>query len=273
MTGLLSAEFLKLRKRLMPRILLLILLALTALVFFASARSSDRGSVHDLLLPNGWILGLVFTSLFAPFIAPVLAGSWAGSEYSWGTVRMVLSHRPNRVQFPLAGIVMLLAAVGMALLATLLLSTVSAWLAAVLLGRSSFDSTSFDGTFVAVVVKLFFSVWLVLTFYIVLAFSAGTLFRSGAVGIGVGVGLTLADRILTGIFYGLGGAWASIADHFPAVYAQALPSQITLGTLANAPSRGTGLPSISASILGLAVYTLVPLGIALVLTRYRDVTA
>jgi hypothetical protein len=33
------------------------------------------------------------------------------------------------------------------------------------------------------------------------------------------------------------------------------------------------MPSVSESILALAIYTLVPLGIALVLVRYRDVTA
>jgi ABC-type transport system involved in multi-copper enzyme maturation permease subunit len=270
---LLSAEFLKLRKRLMPRVLLFILLALTALIFFGSAKNGDRQGIHDLLLPNGWLLGLLFASLFAPFIAPVLAGSWAGSEYSWGTIRMILSRRPNRSQFLLAGIAVLLSAVGIALLATLVISTVSSWLAAVLLGRSVFDSAAFDGSFLGLMTKLFLSVWLVLAFYIVLAFSAGTLFRSGAVGIGVGVGLTLADLILTGIFYGLGGTWKSIADHFPDVYAHALPSQIANGTLSNVPSRSTGMPSVSESILALAIYTLVPLGIALVLVRYRDVTA
>src|SRR5947209_19391750 len=115
MIGLLSAEFLKMRKRLMPRVLLLILLILIALVFFGFGKSNDRSNIADLILPNGWLLGLVFVSFFAPFIAPVLAGSWAGSEYSWGTIRMILSRRPNRTQFLLAGIVVLLSAIGLAL--------------------------------------------------------------------------------------------------------------------------------------------------------------
>jgi ABC-2 type transport system permease protein len=273
MTGLLSAEFLKLRKRLMPRMLLLILLALVALVFFGFAKNGDRASLVDVILPDGWLLGLVFVSFFAPFIAPVLAGSWAGSEYSWGTIRMVLSRRPDRTQFLLSGVVVLLAAVGIALLASLVLATVSSWIAALLLGRATFDSSVFDATFIGIFVKLFFGVWLVLGFYVVLAFSAGTLFRSGAVGIGVGIGLTLADLILTGIFYNLGGAWRSISDHFPDVYARALPAQIATGTLANVSSGRSGTPSISASIVGLAVYALVPLALAIVLVRYRDVTA
>jgi ABC-type transport system involved in multi-copper enzyme maturation permease subunit len=273
MTGLLSAEFLKLRKRLMPRILFIILLVLIALVFFGFAKNGDRASVADVILPDGWLLGLVFVSFFAPFIAPVLAGSWAGSEYSWGTIRMVLSRRPDRTQFLLAGIIVLLSAIGIALLASLVLATVSSWLAALLLGRNAFNSTAFDGNFIGIFVKLFFGVWLVLAFYIVLPFSAGTLFRSGAVGIGVGIGLTLADLILTGIFYGLGGTWRSIADHFPDVYARALPAQIATGNLSNVSSGRSGVPSISESILALAVYTLVPLALAIVLVRYRDVTA
>jgi ABC-type transport system involved in multi-copper enzyme maturation permease subunit len=273
MTGLLSAEFLKLRKRLMPRVLLVILLALIALVFFGFARNGDRSSIADVILPDGWLLVLVFVSFFAPFIAPVLAGSWAGSEYSWGTIRMVLSRRPDRTQFLLSGIVVLLSAIGIALLASLLLATVSSWVAALLLGRSAFDSSAFDGTFIGIFVKLFLSVWLILGFYVVLAFSAGTLFRSGAVGIGVGIGLTLADLILTGIFYNLGGTWRTISDHFPEVYARALPSQVANGSLLGISSGRSGLPSVPESIVALAVYTLVPLALAIVLVRYRDVTA
>lgn len=273
MMGLLSAEFLKLRKRLMPRVLLLILLILIALVFFGFAKNNDRSSISDLMLPNGWLLGMVFVSFFAPFIAPVLAGSWAGSEYSWGTIRMILSRRPNRTQFLLAGVIVLLSAMGIALLASLLLATISSWLAALVLGRSAFDSAAFDATFIGLFVKLLFSIWLILAFYIVLAFSAGTLFRSGAVGIGVGIGLTLADLILTGIFYSLGGTWRNIADHFPDVYARALPSQLANGTLSGVSPDRSGVPSVSASILALAIYTLVPLALAIVLVRYRDVTA
>lgn len=273
MSGLLSAEFLKLRKRLMPRILLLIMLALVSLVFFAYARDDSPRNVHDLILPNGWLLGLVFLSVFAPFIAPILAGSWAGSEYGWGTIRAILTRRPNRTMFVLSGVVVLVCAVGLALLATELLATIGSSLAAALLGQSLFDSSSFNGSMVGALIKLFLGVWLVLTFYVILAYSAGTLFRSGAVGIGVGVGLTLADLILTGIFFSLGGAWQTIAQHFPDVYARSLPAQIAHGTLRSISGRGSDMPGIPESVLALAIYSLVPLVLALLLVRYRDVTA
>ncbi|HEX6510083.1 MAG TPA: ABC transporter permease [Chloroflexota bacterium] len=273
MSGLLAADWLKLRKRLMPRVLLGIMLAIIALIFFGVARQNDTQTVRDIFLPDSWLLGLAYASFFAPFIAPILAGSWAGSEYSWGTIRMILSRRPGRDQFLLSGIIVLLLGAAFALLATLVLATLAGWLSASLMSHSAFSSSALTNDFWGTLVKLFLGVWLVMAFYVVLAYSAGTLFRSGAVGIGVGVGLTLADLILTGIFTGLGGTWRQIADHFPDVYARTLPLKIAEHQVSSLDTGRADLPSISTSIVGLGIYTLVPLAIALLLIRYRDVTA
>jgi ABC-type transport system involved in multi-copper enzyme maturation permease subunit len=272
-TGLLAADFLKLRKRIMPRVLLLILLAIIALVFFGQSRSGTQRNLQDVFLPNGLLLGLLYASVFAPFLVPILAGSWAGSEYGWGTIRTILSRRPNRSQFVLSGVAVLLVASAIALVTTLLLAAAGGGLASTLLHDRAARAPGLTGSYWGVLVELFLSAWLVLAFYAVLAYSAGTLFRSGAVGIGVGIGLTLADLILTGIFTGLGGTWRDIARHFPGVYTRSLPVQIASHHLSSIGTPGSDLPGVGESVVALAVYTLVPLAIALVLVRYRDVTA
>src|SRR5450759_2977149 len=60
MSAYLSFEWLKLSKRWMPRVILLMMLALTILVFWGQAtRIHGRG---NLLLPRGWLAALAFCS-------------------------------------------------------------------------------------------------------------------------------------------------------------------------------------------------------------------
>src|SRR5579872_881343 len=102
MSRVLAAEWLKVRKRWMPRVLVLIMMVIIGLIFWAiSTNSSDRANVF---LPRAWLTSLFLGAGVAAFLWPILAGSWAGNEYSWGTIRMVLSRRPSRAQFALAGI-------------------------------------------------------------------------------------------------------------------------------------------------------------------------
>jgi ABC-2 type transport system permease protein len=270
--GLLAAEILKLRKRWMPRILLLIFLAILGVIFWAvGANQSQR---TNLFLPRGWLTTLFLSSTLAPFLWPILAGSWAGNEYSWGTVRLVLSRRPNRTQFVLAGILAIVGAIAFSLLIAMAVSTVFAAVVAILTKHSLVDTTGMDMGFLGVLVKSFLAAWLVLAFYAVLAFAAGTLFRSGAVGIGVGIGITLAELVLRGIFSSLGSSWKDASEHFPSVYTTALPGRVAAeGFKRNFASVASTTPGISESLIALTIYIGVPLLLAIVLVRTRDVTA
>ncbi|HLJ68990.1 MAG TPA: ABC transporter permease [Chloroflexota bacterium] len=272
MTPLLAAEWLKLRKRWMARILALIMYAIIALLFWGIGASNER---VNAIMPRAWLTALFAAAIYvAPFIWPILAGSWAGSEYSWGTVRMILSRRPTRSQFVLAGIAVNLLAVGIALLGSLVVATVAGVVVAVLTGNPIVDTTGLDAGFAVTVVKMFLATWYILAFYVVLAFAAGTVFRSGAVGIGVGLGLNLAELILTGIFTALGGFWESMARHFPTIYTAALTVRIISGAVTrhfiHADSTTPGIPE---SLVAMTIYIAVPLALSLILVRTRDVTA
>src|SRR5947209_18679597 len=98
MTAYLSFEWLKFSKRWMPRIILLLLLALLVFGFWGQGtRVEDQ---VNLVMPRAWLAALVFSGFFAPFFWPVLGGSWAGNEYGWGTIRTRLTRRLYRVEQP-----------------------------------------------------------------------------------------------------------------------------------------------------------------------------
>jgi hypothetical protein len=271
MTGLLLADWRKLRHRWMPRILLVILIALTALIFLGiSSRARNR---DYLVPPDGLIIALALGAGFAAFIWPVLAGSWSGGEYGWGTVRMLLARRPNRVEFTLSGLIAVVLTIGIGLCLILLTGVVAGSLVAAATGASAAASST-GASAGEVVVKLFFAARYTSAFYAVLAYAAGAVFRSAPAGIGIGIGFSVAQTAVSAIFMALGDPWKSIAYHFPNAYTTALTSRLANAYIASGPFGRvqSDAASITASIIGLAIYLAVMVGVMLVVVQRRDVT-
>jgi len=272
MIGLLRADWRKLRHRWMPRILLLILVAIVALIFFGiSSRARFRS---DLVMPDGLVVALSLGAAFAAFIWPVLPGSWAGGEYVWGTVRMVLTRRPSRIAFSSSGLIVILLTVGVGLLLVLIVGAI----AGSIIGAADHVSAPFQspGTNATeVIVKMFFGAWYTSAFYAVLAYTAGVVFRSAPAGIGIGIGFAVAQGAVSGIFTALGNPWKSIAEHFPDAYTTALTSRLANELVVGGPSArvAPGAASITASIVGLAIYLAILLAIMLAVVQRRDVTS
>jgi hypothetical protein len=184
MIALLAADWRKLRHRWMPRILLLILVVLTALIFFGvSSRARNRA---DLVMPDGLIVALSLGAGFAAFIWPVLAGSWSGGEYGWGTVRMLLARRPNRIEFTLSGLITVLLTIGVGLCLVLLTGAIAGSIVGAATNTQAATSSGVSAA--EIVIKLFFAAWYTSAFYAVLAYAAGSVFRSAPAGIGIGIG-------------------------------------------------------------------------------------
>lgn len=274
MTAYLSFEWLKLSRRWMPRIILLMMLGLLAIFFWGQGtRVNDQ---PNLILPRGWLTALLFGSFFAPFFWPVLGGSWAGNEYGWGTIRMVLTRRPFRLQQVAAALTILLVALGLALLVILVVGSAAGFLVSLFIGSSTFTSSVFGGDFLATLGKGFLSAWYVGAFYLILAYAAATIFRSAAVGIGFGIGATLAQVVLRGIFVALGGTWRDIANHFPVIYTNDLTRQVVASQMAPGTGFSTvdpAVPGVTESVLAIAVYIAILLAATVVAVRNRDVTA
>lgn len=270
MSALLGGEWIKLRVRWMPRIIIGILLLILILIFWGMGTSPER---TNLFFPTGLLTGLLLSASISSFLWPVLAGSWSGSEYSWGTVRLILARRPSRVQFVLAGLIMVMVAVGIAVVATMIVAGIAGAVVAAITGNPIIQ-TPHAPNFIVLLLETALATWYVAGFFVALAYAAGTIFRSNAAGIGIGIGVTIAQTIVTGVFTGLGGAWRSVADHFPSVYTEALASRVAAPGLHGTFARVSGPePGIGESILGLAIYIAILLALTLVVVTRRDVTA
>ncbi|MDQ2745016.1 MAG: hypothetical protein M3Z66_22355 [Chloroflexota bacterium] len=272
MIDLLRADWRKMRHRWMPRVLILILLAIVVLIFFGiSSRARFRG---DLALPDGLVVALSLAAGFAAFIWPVLAGSWAGSEYGWGTIRMALTRQPSRIEFSLSGLIMVLLTVGVGLALVLLAGAVAGAIVSAA-SHASTPSPPPGSNATAIVIKLFFGAWYTSAFYAVLAYTAGAVFRSAPAGIGVGIGFAVAQGAVSAIFGALGDPWKSIALHFPDAYTTALTSRLSNELVASGPFArvSPSAASVTTSVVALAIYFAILLALMLTVVRQRDVTS
>src|SRR5947209_6337104 len=217
MTSLLAAEWLKMRTRWMPRVLGLIMLAFVVLGFLEMDTN-----LRNLILPRAWLAALYFASTFSLVLWPILGGSWAGNEYGWGTVCLILTRRPNRVHWVLSAVIILMVMAGLVVLATLIVGTIAGIVIAVLTSHRLFLTGGLQPGYGLILVKSVGATWYVIVFYTLFAYAAGSIFRSAAVGVGVGIGSTFAQVIVAGILEGLGGTWREIALHFSYTYSSAL---------------------------------------------------
>lgn len=270
MTGLLAAEWLKLRKRWMARILLLVLLLISGLVFWGLGTSNNRS---DLFFPRGLLVASIISTTVGTFLWPILSATWAGNEYGWGTIRMVLSRRPNRIEYVGASLGVLVVGAGVALLAALVVEVGAGIIVAAATGHTFLQTSGLGSSFLADLVKEYLAAWYTSGFFIVLAYAAATVFRSGGVGIGIGIGFTVGEIIVTGIFSALGGAWKGIEEHLPYAYLD-LPALIAQPLLRkNFQSRaGSGGPGIGGSLTGLTVYVAILAAVTIIVVMRRDVT-
>ncbi len=271
MIGMLQAEAVKMRHRWMPRILILIMLAVIALLFWGIGTGSNR---NDLLFPRSLVASLVFGAFVAPFLWPVLAGAWSGNEYGWGTVRLILTRRPNRVEYVLSSVVVLILTATLALLLALVVGLIGGGIVALVTGHSFAFTVGLSANFWLTVVKTFVVILYVITYYLILAFAAGTIFQSPAAGIGIGIGSWIAQQVISGIFDALGNPWKSIADHFPVTYTSSALERVVSGSLGGRFIRPTaGSPGEVQSIIALAIYMAILAALTLYFITTRDVTS
>lgn len=272
MIGFLRSDWRKLRQRWMPRILILILLAIVVLVFLGiSSRARFRS---DLVMPGGLIVALSLGAAFAAFIWPILAGSWSGNEYGWGTIRMALTKEPNRIAFSLSGLIVVLITVGVGLILVLIVGAIAS--SVVSAATHAVAATPPPGANATnVIIKMFFGAWYASAFYVVLAYAAGAIFRSPAAGIGIGIGFAVAQSAVSGIFGALGDPWKIFALHFPDAYTTALTSRLANELVVRGPLARVAphAASIQVSIFALAIYIAILVGLMLAVVQRRDITS
>jgi ABC-2 type transport system permease protein len=216
MLNLIKAELFKLRKRWMPYVLLLVLLAsilIPIIVTYINYQSSmDDFQIVEwkeaLVLPNA--MQNVFNSVpgLGSILLAILAASTIGTEYGWGTLRQTLARgisRPKYLTSKLLSIgivafIGVLIAIAVGLIATTITSMV-------------IEGEVIWGSFVGYFFASLGRTLLVLVVYISMATFFSVLLRSSSLGIMVTIAWFIGESIIGGLLSMSSGWLADISQY------------------------------------------------------------
>jgi ABC-2 type transport system permease protein len=274
----LSAEWLKLRKR--PAIWVLggILLALVVLltygvlflVLLSRPRNLGRGVTLQDLQQSLYTVNFVRQALsgasgFGGPIALILGVLVAGSEYSWSTLKTVLTQWPGRLAVYAAKLVAtagVLAAFTVAVFATALACS---------LVIGAYYGAPINWPAWGDVGRGLLAYWLVICVWAALGIALALLFRQSALAIGLGLVYSIA---LETIVFGIVGRfdWARGVERvFPGANATALVQGFGSASRAAANAANPPLVGATQAIAVLAAYLVLFVLVGAVLLRQRDV--
>ncbi len=276
MIALIAAELLKIRKRRVTWIVFGVLVAIVTFLYIPlrlilrSSEDSDFDVINQTLrFPEGYGALSTLGVQTGQWLLIVLVAALVGSEYGWGTLRLVLARGPSRTEFMLGKLIAIVITLIIGTLAILVVGAIIMPLGDLAVG--TLDPVFPDGFASALALD-----WLratsVLVIYLAIAFAATGLTRSNAAGVGVGLVFLFLESILTPIFSALGGFWADITRFFPVNLVRAVQS-------ANELSAGEFSSDIPVELLHpwvggliLAAYSIVLVGGTIWVFNRRDIT-
>jgi ABC-type transport system involved in multi-copper enzyme maturation permease subunit len=224
-------------------------------------------------MPGNWNAQERFLIERFVLLGIILAGTLVGAEYSLGTVRLMFTRGPTRLQFLFAKIAVLVICVVPTLLFVILLGSgagaVMAHLAGVGAGLGFMTADTFGHFVLFVLLGMLF--WLS---YMLMALFFGTLGRSTIAGIVGPLVWLLIEPVLTGFLSGAPGFVQYIPNYFLGNNLLSLiHSQMgALGILGNDSAVQPSAYSAGQPFLVIAVYLIAFVGVACWLTVRRDVT-
>ena len=270
---LLQMEFIKTLRRRMTHVIFAImalmvagLLSLGYLVVFVFESNPDA-EITDVLLPRVLEDGFEIIAMLGPILIAILAAGMAGSEFSWGTMRTMVGSGVPRARLLLAKLSVL------AVASLLLVITGAVALAGVSTGISVIEgyglrlswldlSTGYD-----VMLMLARTTFLLLVIA-GLSFSIAQHFRSVAAGIAIGIGIMVFGPILAELAGLIGNIGETLNDY---VITSAMSTIVSLNTF-EAREIPPVLPGPWEAAATLALYAVIPIGLALWSFRRRDIT-
>jgi ABC-2 type transport system permease protein len=274
----LSAEWLKLRKRPAVWVLGGILLGLVVLltygalflVLLSRPRNLGRGVTLQNLQQSLYTVNFVRQALsgasgFGGPIALILGVLVVGSEYSWSTLKTVLTQWPSRLSVYAAKLVAtagVLAVFTVGVFATALACSL-------LIGAYYGAPVSWPAW--GDVAKGLLAYWLVICVWAALGVALALLFRQSALAIGVGLVYSIAVET---IVFGIVGRfdWARGVERvFPGANATALVQAFGSASRAAANAANPPLVGASQAIAVLAAYLALFVLVGAALLRQRDV--
>jgi ABC-2 type transport system permease protein len=281
----LAAEIMKVRKRWMPYVLLLVMVAGAAVLIWLTGYVSYNDD------PRGEFAGEAFRTFAFPwaiatlldsgqfwgaavFVA-ILTSSTVATEYNWGTVRQALTRGQPRWQFLAAKLLGTSIVCILFLLAALAIGIVFSILATSAEGAPiTFDVP--DGPSVPEIgLMILRSAWGIIP-YGLLAFTLAVVGRSTALGIAGTIGYMLGEGIIVAILDSIGGVAADLREialghHVASLIAA---NRIGGGDYASLAARevpnSADVPDVWMATLVILVYCVVFLAVAFFVFQRRD---
>lgn len=204
--------------------------------------------------------------VFAGALALVLGAIVAGGEYTWGTLKTVLTQRPGRGTVLGAQLLALLTALAGWVLGIFAASA----LCSLLISAAEDGASDWPGP-VDVIAGLFGG-WLVLSVWCLAGVVLAVAFRNVALPIGLGVVWILGiETLLAGVVGSLLPSLEGLTDALPGANAGALVFEVTGMAAADAPPGVRDAVGGGRALVTLLAYALVFAALATVTTRRRDV--
>lgn len=282
---MLGAEFLKLSKRSLTRVLLFILAGIIALVNLLllaiskvdlpSGNGQGMENIDTLLgLSSGVPFALSLMASFGVVLAIILAASSMGSEYNWKTLRTALISSESRFKFLTAKLISL----GIMILIGMVIGVVVGIIMSLItnaIGGYTFDFGFLTGSYLWHQFLQFWRTFYTIVPFTLLGFLMSIVGRSAMPGIATGIGVLFLESIIT-TFMRLAGGWiAKVPDYL-------LSANVNAITALNELPRGFGrmgvgttgdtAPSVTHAYITLGIYALAFLALAFYFFRKRDVT-
>jgi ABC-type transport system involved in multi-copper enzyme maturation permease subunit len=280
MIDMILAELFKLRKRSMTWILLIIMAAFFCLMFFAAYGIASSPSE---MMPGTSIDGIkaslqfpgAFNTIFSTagtiltLLLIILVASSIGNEYSWGSIRQVLTRKGIRNYFVISKMISLIIVAIIGLIISVIFGIILALITSNLIG--SIDWSFITASFIGEQFANFGWTLFTLLPYILLTTFFAFWGRSAIAGIGGGLGFYFIESIAVSLLNQSEGWLSEIPNYLigPNVSALMPSSPFSQGMLA---SVGTS-PSILHASLTLAVYCIFFAIASLYMFKKRDLTA
>lgn len=276
--GLVAMEALKLRKRLMTRIVFgfvtIGMAGFMSLAYLWVRLASYPSAAEREVDLDALMLPAVFTDVNAiigglgGILIAMLAASMVGSEFGWGTVRVLVGSGVTRTRLLAAKVVALFETIVLFVVAGLL-TGVTMSLAFALIGGHGVSLDWVSGDTLSDILMIVVRQSFMLMIPAIVAFTVAVVARSLAAGIAVGIGLQIIDQILSSLLGSIGGFAGRLQDLLLTTNLSAIDQYNTVGT----PQIDTTLPDVWQAVGLLTLYSAVMLSVAFAAFGRRDIAS
>ena len=289
MTRLMAVELFKLRKRMMTWILAILMVGLVVLLysifwsvsgrvttFGENAQFTGEDLRRALFLQTSVPFSLQVVSSFGTIFAMILAAGAVGSEYSWGTVRLMATAASGRVRLMAAKLLVVCGLVAASALLAVAVGLIYSSIITVTNGGSDFSFVT--PGFVRDQAESYGRTLFVMAPYVTLAFAMAAIGRSTLAGVGAGIGIAFVEPLIGELMRLAGNPWKEIPNYLINANSEVillqnkLPDVVRFGpsTQELAKSHFNGVPE---AVFILAIYSVVFVALAFLVYRRRDITA